>query len=434
MTDCPAQVTLGERIPWPDDESYANIPADEALDLYLDWVADQAIEPWDHQLEALLDLAAGNHVILGTPTGSGKSLVALGLCFLAVCTDRRAYYTAPIKALVSEKFFALCDVLGKDNVGMITGDVVINAQAPIICCTAEILAQDALRFGMQADIGCVVMDEFHYYGDSDRGWAWQVPLLTLPHTQFLLMSATLGDVNAITQALEKHTGRAVDLVLTAPRPVPLSYEFVETPLEATVELALRDGDAPLYIVHFSQEAAVKSAQALASYGVSTKEQRDQIKDALKGARFNTAFGKTLKRLLLTGVGVHHAGMLPRYRLLVERLAQQGTCPYTPCCSHNSPNLMAIVCDGLTHENSIRLLDVQGGLALIQRVALLLRQMNMTLSVHVRFLRQLEIPRRSARLNLKHHRTTLSAGTTKPLNGSLQLHQSLFAHTSKLPTP
>ncbi|KRN55403.1 DEAD DEAH box helicase [Atopobium minutum] len=326
MTDCPAQVTLGERIPWPDDESYANIPADEALDLYLDWVADQAIEPWDHQLEALLDLAAGNHVILGTPTGSGKSLVALGLCFLAVCTDRRAYYTAPIKALVSEKFFALCDVLGKDNVGMITGDVVINAQAPIICCTAEILAQDALRFGMQADIGCVVMDEFHYYGDSDRGWAWQVPLLTLPHTQFLLMSATLGDVNAITQALEKHTGRAVDLVLTAPRPVPLSYEFVETPLEATVELALRDGDAPLYIVHFSQEAAVKSAQALASYGVSTKEQRDQIKDALKGARFNTAFGKTLKRLLLTGVGVHHAGMLPRYRLLVERLAQQGLIP------------------------------------------------------------------------------------------------------------
>ncbi|WP_084522294.1 glucose PTS transporter subunit IIA [Atopobium fossor] len=320
------QPTLGDRIPWPDDQSYANIPTDEALDLYLDWTTDQDIDPWDHQVEALLSIAAGNHVILGTPTGSGKSLVALGMCFIAVCTDRRAYYTAPIKALVSEKFFALCDVLGKDNVGMITGDVVINAEAPIICCTAEILAQDALRFGDKADIGCVVMDEFHYYADPERGWAWQVPLLTLPHTQFLLMSATLGDVSNIAQSLTKHTGRKVDLVLNAPRPVPLSYEFVETPLEATVELALRDGDAPLYIVHFSQEAAVKSAQALASYGVSTKDQREQLKDALKGARFNTAFGKTLKRLLLTGVGVHHAGMLPRYRLLVERLAQQGLIP------------------------------------------------------------------------------------------------------------
>ncbi|MDY2788871.1 MAG: glucose PTS transporter subunit IIA [Atopobium sp.] len=319
-------VTLEDRIPWPDDESYANIPADQALDLYLDWIAEQNIEPWNHQLESLLNIAAGNHVILGTPTGSGKSLVALGMCFIAVCTDRRAYYTAPIKALVSEKFFALCDVLGKDNVGMITGDVVINAEAPIICCTAEILAQDALRFGKTADIGCVVMDEFHYYGDPDRGWAWQVPLLTLPHTQFLLMSATLGDVSALAQSLTKHTGRTVEAILDAPRPVPLSYEFVETPLEATVELALRDGDAPIYIVHFSQEAAVKSAQALASYGVSTKEQREQLKDALKGARFTTAFGKTLKRLLLTGVGVHHAGMLPRYRLLVERLAQQGLLP------------------------------------------------------------------------------------------------------------
>ena len=253
-------------------------------------------------------------------------MVALGMLFIANCTNRRAYYTAPIKALVSEKFFNLVDLLGKDNVGMITGDVVINSEAPVICCTAEILAQDALRFGEHADIGCVAMDEFHFYSDRDRGWAWQVPLLALPHTQFLLMSATLGDVTDIATSLEEHTGRTVDKVLDAPRPVPLSYEFVETPLEGTVELALRDGDAPLYIVHFSQEAALKSAQALSSYGVSSKEQREALKDAVKGVRFTTTFGKTLKRLILTGVGVHHAGMLPRYRLLVEKLAQQGLLP------------------------------------------------------------------------------------------------------------
>ena len=318
--------TLGQLIPWPDDDTFANIPADEALDLFLGWVESRGIELWDHQAEALLDLAAGNHVILGTPTGSGKSMVALGMCFLAVCTDRRAYYTAPIKALVSEKFFELVNVLGRDNVGMITGDVAINSGAPVICCTAEILANDALRGGEHADVGCVAMDEFHFYADRDRGWAWQVPLLALPNTQFLLMSATLGDVDDIADSLEGRTGRAVDRVLDAERPVPLEYRFVDTTLEGTVELAIRNGEAPVYIVHFSQDAALKSAQALASYGVSSKEQREAIKQAIKGTRFTTGFGKTLRRLLGCGVGVHHAGMLPRYRLLVEKLAQQGLLP------------------------------------------------------------------------------------------------------------
>lgn len=318
--------SLGSLVPWPDDETFADIPADEALGIFLGWVESRGMDLWEHQEEALLDIAAGDHVILGTPTGSGKSLVALGLSFMAVCTNRRACYTAPIKALVSEKFFDLVGLLGRENVGMITGDVVINGDAPIVCCTAEILAQDALRKGEGADIGCVAMDEFHFYGDRERGWAWQVPLLTLPRTQFLLMSATLGDVGGIARALEAHTGRAVDVVADAPRPVPLSWRYVDTPLEATVKVALEAGEAPLYIVHFSQQDAIRSAQSLASFGVSTREQRTRIGDALAGTRFTTTFGKTLRRLLLTGVGVHHAGMLPRYRLLVEKLAQQGLLP------------------------------------------------------------------------------------------------------------
>lgn len=318
--------SLGARIPWPDNTSYANIDPEEALELFLDWTVSQDIELWDHQEEALLDFAAGNHVILATPTGSGKSLVALGMCFISVCTNRRAYYTAPIKALVSEKFFSLVDVFGAENIGMITGDAVINEDAPIICCTAEILAQDALRFGKTADIGCIAMDEFHYFGDRDRGWAWQVPLLTLPHAQFLLMSATLGDVSAITALLERQTERSVDVVANAARPVPLSYHFVTTALEASVKVALEQGEAPIYVVHFSQNEATKSAQALSSFGVSSKEQREELKRATSNTRFSSSFGKTLKRLLLSGVGVHHAGMLPRYRLLVEKLAQQGLLP------------------------------------------------------------------------------------------------------------
>ena len=319
--------SLGRLIPWSDEETYPNIPAEEALDLFLGWVDSRGIELWPHQEEALLSLAAGDHLILGTPTGSGKSMVALGMCFMSVCTDRRAYYTAPIKALVSEKFFDLVSLFGRENVGMITGDASINAGAPIICCTAEILANQALREGERCDVGCVAMDEFHFYADPDRGWAWQVPLLTLPNAQFLLMSATLGDTSAIAASLSEHTGgRTVDTIADAPRPVPLSYEFVDTALEGTVELGLRAGEAPLYVVHFAQDAALASAQSLASYGVSTKEQREAIKEAVKGTRFTTTFGKTLQRLLGCGVGVHHAGMLPRYRLLVERLAQQGLLP------------------------------------------------------------------------------------------------------------
>ena len=299
---------------------------EEALELFYEWLAERDIDLWQHQDDALMSLMVGDHVILGTPTGSGKSMVAIGMMFMALCAGKRAYYTAPIKALVSEKFFGLVNMLGRENVGMITGDSQINPGAPIICCTAEILANQALREGEWTDVACVAMDEFHFYSDPDRGWAWQVPLLTLPHTQFLLMSATLGDVSQIAQALETKTGTTVDVIANAPRPVPLEYKYELMSLEGTVELALRNNEGPLYVVHFSQDAALASAQALSNFGVTSKEQREQIKAVLGQGKFTTQFGKTLKRLLLSGIGVHHAGMLPRYRLLVEKLAQQGLLP------------------------------------------------------------------------------------------------------------
>jgi superfamily II RNA helicase len=296
---------------------------DDVFAAFTDWAAKQGFTLYPHQEEALIEIVSGANVILSAPTGSGKSLVATGAHFTALARDDRTFYTAPVKALVSEKFFALCDIFGPDEVGMMTGDGSVNADAMIICCTAEVLANIALREGASADIGQVVMDEFHYYADPDRGWAWQVPLIELPQAQFLLMSATLGDVSRFERDLTRRTGRETAVVSSATRPVPLSFSFELTPVHETVQEILDTGDAPVYIVHFTQAAAIEQAQALMSVNVSSRAEKDEIAELIGGFRFAPGFGKTLSRLVRHGIGVHHAGMLPKYRRLVETLAQAG---------------------------------------------------------------------------------------------------------------
>ncbi|MBO3662963.1 DEAD/DEAH box helicase [Microbacterium stercoris] len=296
---------------------------DAVYDAFVEWAEGRGLSLYPAQDEAVMELVSGANVILATPTGTGKSLVAIAAHAAALAAGGRTYYTAPIKALVSEKFFALVDVFGAENVGMVTGDSSVNPDAPIVCCTAEILANLALRQGADADVDQVVMDEFHYYGEWDRGWAWQVPLLLLPRAQFLLMSATLGDTTAIEKDLSARTGRPTTLVSGATRPVPLHHTYEKRPVHELVENLLEENEVPIYIVHFSQAAAMERAQALANVKVSTREQRDAIAEAIGGFRFTTAFGKTLSRLVRAGIGVHHAGMLPRYRRLVETLAQRG---------------------------------------------------------------------------------------------------------------
>ncbi len=296
---------------------------DPVFDAFASWAADRGLELYPHQEEALIEIVSGANVILSTPTGSGKSLVAAGAHFAALARGRRSFYTAPIKALVSEKFFALCEMFGPDNIGMMTGDASVNATAPIICCTAEVLASIALREGQGADVGQVVMDEFHYYADPDRGWAWQVPLIELPQAQFVLMSATLGDVTRFENDLTRRTGAPTAVVRSAERPVPLVFSFVLTPLHETLEELLATRQAPVYIVHFTQAAAIEQAQALMSINVCTRTEKDAIAELIGNFRFTAGFGKTLSRLVRHGIGVHHAGMLPRYRRLVETLAQAG---------------------------------------------------------------------------------------------------------------
>lgn len=317
------KVNLSQLLP-----DLAEVPdslVDEAIwDTFTSWTTQRGISLYPAQEEASLGILAGDNVILATPTGSGKSMVANAAHFIALARGQRSFYTAPIKALVSEKFFALCEIFGAENVGMMTGDATVNGNAPIIAATAEIVANIALRDGADAAIDQVVMDEFHYYSEPDRGWAWQVPLLELPKTQFLLMSATLGDTGWLEKDLTERTGRETTLVAGTTRPVPLDFSYVFTPVHETIEEILSSGKAPVYVVHFSQREAAERAQALTSLsGIITPEEKEAIAKELAHFRFSTAFGRDLSKLLRRGIGVHHAGMLPKYRRLVERLAQQG---------------------------------------------------------------------------------------------------------------
>src|SRR5690349_9350513 len=311
----PDPVRLDTRVPTGADP-------DAVYDAFTGWVADQGLDLYPHQDEAVIELLGGNHVVLATPTGSGKSMVAIGAHVAALARDEVSFYTAPIKALVSEKFFSLIEVFGADNVGMLTGDAAVNPDAPIICCTAEVLANIALREGRAADVGLVVMDEFHFYAEHDRGWAWQVPLLELVDAQFLLMSATLGDVSFFVDDLKTRAGRDTAVVDDAERPVPLSFRWSMEPLDDTLEELVATGQDPVYVVHFTQAAAVEHATNLLRRPPS-KVDKDAIAERIGAFRFGAGFGKTLSRLVRNGIGVHHAGMLPKYRRLVETLAQAG---------------------------------------------------------------------------------------------------------------
>ncbi len=319
MTQTAERAPLERRLPAPGQEA----SADELLTAFLSYVDELGLELYPAQEEAIVEVFSDRNVILNTPTGSGKSLVALAACFASLATGGRAFYTAPIKALVNEKFLATCRALGAHNVGMMTGDASVNRDAPVICCTAEILGNLALRAGSRADVDWVVMDEFHYYSDRDRGVAWQVPLLTLSQSRFVLMSATLGDTTRFELGLTELTGADTTLVKSTERPVPLDFAYVETPLHETVLQLTREGRTPVYIVHFSQRAACEQAQKLTSWDYLSKEEKVRLREELKGRRLDSHFGRELGRYLPHGIGVHHAGMLPKYRLLVEKLAQLG---------------------------------------------------------------------------------------------------------------
>ena len=295
---------------------------DALLSAFLDYASARGLSLYPAQEEAILELLAGKHVILNTPTGSGKSLVAEALHFKGLVEGKRSFYTCPIKALVNEKFFALCETFGPDSVGMMTGDAAVNRDAKIVCCTAEVLANLSLR-DESAYIDYVVMDEFHYYADKERGVSWQIPLLSLPNATFLLMSATLGPTEQIERHIEALTHREVAAISGLNRPVPLEYEYSERPIHETIAWLIEQERAPVYLVNFTQRAAAEMAQALTCVNLCSREEKQALREAVQDTKFDTPYGKDVERFLRAGIGVHHAGILPKYRRLTERLAQKG---------------------------------------------------------------------------------------------------------------
>ena len=297
--------------------------SEDILGSFMEWAQSRGTTLYPAQEEAILELLDGKNVILNTPTGSGKSMVALALHFDSIVHGRKSVYTCPIKALVNEKWMALCKEFGAENVGLSTGDATVNHDAPILCCTAEILANKALNEGEKLDIMDVVMDEFHYYSDRERGVAWQVPLLTLPQSRFLLMSATVGATEFFERDLTKHTGRETVTVRSTQRPVPLDFSYSTSEISTEVQKLVNEGKAPVYVVHFTQAAAASNAQNFMSLDLCSKEEKQAINEAIKEVRFSSPYGPDVKRWLKQGLGLHHAGLLPKYRILCEKLAQKG---------------------------------------------------------------------------------------------------------------
>ena len=299
------------------------LEVDEALDLFLEYVRSKKLELYEAQEEAILELFNGNNVILKTPTGSGKSLVATASHFYSLARGERSFYTSPVKALVNEKFFSLCRDFGPSRVGLITGDAKVNPDAAIICCTAEILANMALKERETAAVQDVVIDEFHYYSDRDRGTSWQVPLLLLKKSRFLLMSATFGKTDFFQEKLTELNGKKTIVVSSDTRPVPLDFKYSETPLDETISDLVDMDRAPIYVVHFTQRDAATLAQSLMSLNFSSKETKKEIAKELSQYRFSSSYGKEISKYLRHGIGLHHAGILPKYRILTEQLAQKG---------------------------------------------------------------------------------------------------------------
>jgi hypothetical protein len=295
---------------------------DLELAFYEKFLWGRGLEPYPVQEQAIAPIIAGKSVMVTVPTGTGKTLMAKAALFAALAKGQKAVYTTPLRALTEEKFRELCVDFGEDNVGFATGDYKVNREAPIQVEVAEILWNRIFgdRQVMPADV--VIMDEGHYFNDPERGYVWEQSIIGLdPRAQLVILSATVGRPDKFVHWVEMTRRVSMQLVESRDRKVPLVHDFREETLIDTVKDLAFKGDVPAIVFVFGRELCFEVARLLKSCRrFSTDEEKARIEKLCDEALLPGGAAKELRPILTHGIGIHHAGILPRYKQLVEQLA------------------------------------------------------------------------------------------------------------------
>lgn len=295
--------------------------AEIELEFYERFFISRGIDPYPVQEQAMGHIFAGRNVLVTVPTGTGKTLIAKAAILAALRSGKTAVYTTPLRALTEEKYRELADDFGAENVGFATGDYKVNSSAPIQVLVAEILWNRiyADRVHVPADV--VIMDEGHYLNDPERGYVWEQSIIGLdPRVQLVVLSATVGYPQSFVQWCVLTRRVPMELVVSTERKVPLQHEFREDYLVECVKSLHAKAEVPAIIFSFSRKQAYEWARLMKSCPrFVTEDERSEIQARMAGVLLEKGFAKELEPLLLHGIGVHHAGVLPRYRQLVEEL-------------------------------------------------------------------------------------------------------------------
>lgn len=299
--------------------------APSAADLELAFVEkffwSQGREPYPVQEQAISAIIGGQSVLVTVPTGTGKTMMAKAGIFAALARGQRVVYTTPLRALTEEKFRELSADFGEANVGFATGDYKVNREAPVQVEVAEILWNRVVGEKNVCPADLVIMDEGHYLNDLERGYVWEQSIIGLdPRSQLVVLSATVGHPERFCHWVELTRKVKMLSIDSRERRVPLEHQFKEELLIDVVKQLAHDGDVPAIIFCFGRELCFEVARLLKSCRrFTTDAEKEEIDKRCDAALLPAGVAKELRPLLTHGIGVHHAGILPRYKQLVEEL-------------------------------------------------------------------------------------------------------------------
>ena len=327
----------------------------DRADIATDYLEQLPYPPYPVQEEALLTYFTDEEgVLLCAPTGTGKTLVAQGALYEALRTGQVAYYTTPLIALTEQKFAEMQAAAEKwgfspEDIGLVTGHRRVNPDAKVLVVVAEILLNRLLGSGPEAfdDVCAVVMDEFHSIADRDRGIVWELTLGLLPeHVRLLLLSATVGNEQEFLLWLARSHGRRPKLVSETVRKVPLTHTWVGDRMLNELVQDMAEGEeehrrTPALVFCFNRDECWSVAEQLKGLSLLPDAIRKDLLAELDEVDLKGGVGPKLRQILVRGVGVHHAGMLPKYRRLVEDLYERKllavcTCTETLAAGMNLP--------------------------------------------------------------------------------------------------